>query len=211
MLLCLLKVSAALRLPDDPNLTFCRTLPRCPHAGIFAPGGLALEKLILTLHIIVCVVLVILVLLQSGKEGMGVIFGGGSSSLFGSSGAGGVLVKLTTFIAVVFLATSLGYNILTSAKTTRESTILDITLDDPSAPAKPAPPVNATVPFPSASGNATLPFSSPGAGTSGNNGTNPDGASRTQSMSTSASPSANGTAPASEAVVSPGSTNATAQ
>ena len=78
-----------------------------------------MEKLILTLHIVVCVVLVILVLLQSGKEGMGVLSGGGSSSLFGSSGAGGVLVKMTTFVAAVFLATSPGYNILTSANTTR--------------------------------------------------------------------------------------------
>jgi len=71
------------------------------------------EKLILTLHVIVCVILVLLVLLQSGKEGMGVIFGGGSSSMFGSAGAGGILVKLTTFVAVIFLATSLSYNMLT--------------------------------------------------------------------------------------------------
>ena len=32
----------------------------------------------LALHIVVCVLLVILILLQSGKEGMGVIFGGGN-------------------------------------------------------------------------------------------------------------------------------------
>lgn len=111
-----------------------------------------MEKLILTLHIIVCVVLVILVLLQSGKEGMGVIFGGGSSSLFGSTGAGGILVKLTTFVAAIFLATSLGYNMVSSAKTPRHSTVVDIPLDDPSAPAKPAAPANATVPA-----NATTP------------------------------------------------------
>ena len=48
-----------------------------------------MQTLILTLHIIVCVVLVILILLQAGKEGMGVIFGGGNTSVFGSSGAGG--------------------------------------------------------------------------------------------------------------------------
>ena len=73
-----------------------------------------MDSLILTLHVIVCVLLIILVLLQSGKEGMGVIFGGGSSSLFGAAGAGGVLVKLTTFVAIIFLCTSLGYNIITS-------------------------------------------------------------------------------------------------
>jgi preprotein translocase subunit SecG len=116
-----------------------------------------LEKLILTLHIIVCVVLVILVLLQSGKEGMGVIFGGGSSSLFGSTGAGGILVKLTAFIAVVFLATSLSYNIMTSSSTTKPSTIINVPLDDPSAPTVPAKPsANGTMPL-SRAGDATTP------------------------------------------------------
>ena len=109
--------------------------------------------MILTLHIVVCVVLVILVLLQSGKEGMGVIFGGGSSSLFGSTGAGGILVKLTTFVAVIFLATSLGYNMLTSVKHSKESTIIDISVDDPSAPVKPGVPGAAG----SAPGNSTVP------------------------------------------------------
>ena len=37
-----------------------------------------MQTLILSLHVIVCVTLVILVLLQAGKEGMGVIFGGGT-------------------------------------------------------------------------------------------------------------------------------------
>jgi preprotein translocase subunit SecG len=99
--------------------------------------------MVLTLHIVVCVILVLLVLLQSGKEGMGVIFGGGSSSLFGSTGAGGILVKLTTFMAVIFLATSLGYNMITSVKSNKESTVIDIVVDDPSAPPKPQAPDNA--------------------------------------------------------------------
>jgi preprotein translocase subunit SecG len=72
----------------------------------------ALDTLVLTIHILACIFLIILVLLQSGQEGMGVIFGGGSSSMFGSSGAGGLLVKVTAGLAVVFLVTSLTYNIL---------------------------------------------------------------------------------------------------
>jgi preprotein translocase subunit SecG len=98
------------------------------------------ENLVLTLHIIVCVTLVLLVLLQSGKEGMGVIFGGGSSSLFGSSGAGGILAKLTTFVAVIFLTTSLSYNMLTGVKPSKEDLIREISIDDPSAPVLPAVP-----------------------------------------------------------------------
>lgn len=69
-----------------------------------------MSTIIATVHIIACVLLVVLVLLQSGKEGMGVIFGGGSGSVFGSSGAGGLLVKLTAIFGAVFLITSLAYN-----------------------------------------------------------------------------------------------------
>ncbi|QJT08116.1 preprotein translocase subunit SecG [Oceanidesulfovibrio marinus] len=83
-----------------------------------------MQTLILALHIIACLVLIVVVLLQSGKEGMGVIFGGGSSSLFGSSGAGGLLAKVTAVVAGIFLATSLGYNVITSP-TKVESSVMD--------------------------------------------------------------------------------------
>ncbi len=98
-----------------------------------------MNTLILSLHVIVCITLVILVLLQSGKEGMGVIFGGGNSSVFGSSGAGGILAKLTAFVAILFVGTCLSYNLLTSSKVKQDSTILDIKLED-AAPAMPAVP-----------------------------------------------------------------------
>lgn len=104
-----------------------------------------MQSLILVLHIIVCVTLVILVLLQAGKEGMGVIFGGGTSSVFGSSGAGSLLTKLTAFMAALFVVTCLSYNIVTSNKTAQESTILDIKLEEmpaSPAPATPAEPAN---------------------------------------------------------------------
>ena len=94
------------------------------------------QTLILTLHIIVCVLLVILILLQSGKEGMGVIFGGGNTSVFGSSGAGGILAKLTTLMAIIFVITSLSYTYVTSARPSNESTILNVKIEEPEAPAE---------------------------------------------------------------------------
>lgn len=97
------------------------------------------QTLILTLHIIVCVLLVILILLQSGKEGMGVIFGGGNTSVFGSSGAGGILAKLTTLMAIIFVITSLSYTYVTSARPSNESTILNVKIEEPEAPAHTAP------------------------------------------------------------------------
>ena len=68
-----------------------------------------MNTLLITIHLIACISLIGLVLLQPGQEGMGVVFGGSSSSFFGSSGAGGLLVKLTVFMAVIFFATSLGF------------------------------------------------------------------------------------------------------
>jgi preprotein translocase subunit SecG len=72
-------------------------------------GTQSVNTLLITIHLIACISLIGLVLLQPGQEGMGVVFGGSSSSFFGSSGAGGLLVKLTVFMAVIFFATSLGF------------------------------------------------------------------------------------------------------
>ncbi len=99
-----------------------------------------MESLILILHIIVCVLLVILVLLQSGKEGMGVIFGGGNSSVFGSAGAGSLLAKLTAFVAVIFVTTSLAYTYVTSEHTSDESAVLNVRIEEPAPAAAPAAP-----------------------------------------------------------------------
>ena len=100
------------------------------------------QTLSLTLHIMVCVLLIILVLLQSGKEGMGVIFGGGNTSVFGSGGAGGILAKLTTLMAVIFVITSLSYTYVTSSRPSSESTILNVKIEEPAAPKTNAvPPV----------------------------------------------------------------------
>jgi len=60
------------------------------------------------IHIIVCMALILIVLLQTGKgASMGAAFGGSSQTIFGSSGATTFLTKLTTVAAAVFMITSL--------------------------------------------------------------------------------------------------------
>lgn len=60
------------------------------------------------LHVIVSVGLILVVLLQTGKGAeIGAVFGGSSSTIFGSSGAGNFLTRLTTAMAIVFMMTSL--------------------------------------------------------------------------------------------------------
>jgi preprotein translocase subunit SecG len=68
-----------------------------------------MTTLIVVLHIIACVLLILIVLLQTGKGAdMGAAFGGGSSqTLFGSAGPATLLGKITTGVAIVFMLTSL--------------------------------------------------------------------------------------------------------
>ena len=97
-----------------------------------------MQTLVLTIHILTCVFLVLFVLLQSGQEGMGVIFGGGSGSVFGSTGAGGLLVRITAVLAAIFLVTSLAYNVLTKPSTLGDSSLMTQGAAGMSVPA-PAP------------------------------------------------------------------------
>lgn len=66
-------------------------------------------QLIFTIvHVLVCVVLILVVLLQAGKgASMGAVFGGSSQTIFGSTGATSFLGKMTTVVAIVFMLTSL--------------------------------------------------------------------------------------------------------
>jgi preprotein translocase subunit SecG len=62
----------------------------------------------IVIHIAVCVTLVIAVLLQQGKGAdVGAVFGGSSQTVFGSSGAGNLLTKITWAAAATFFATSI--------------------------------------------------------------------------------------------------------
>lgn len=63
---------------------------------------------LIILHVVVCFVLILIVLLQAGKGAdMGAAFGGSSQTVFGSSGAGTFLGKMTATVAVIFMLTSL--------------------------------------------------------------------------------------------------------
>jgi preprotein translocase subunit SecG len=68
-----------------------------------------LTMFILIVHVVVCIALIMIILLQSGKGAdIGAAFGGGSSqTVFGSSGASTFLSKITIGAAVVFMVTSI--------------------------------------------------------------------------------------------------------
>jgi len=89
------------------------------------------------LHVMVCVVLVVVVLLQHGKGAdIGAVFGGGASStVFGSRGAGNFLTRLTTGAALLFMVTSLWLSYL--ANTGPSRSIFEE--EKPASAAQPAP------------------------------------------------------------------------
>jgi preprotein translocase subunit SecG len=72
---------------------------------------------IIILHVIVSIGLILVVLLQTGKGAeVGAVFGGSSATIFGSSGAGNFLTRLTTGMAIVFMATSLTLGYFTAKR-----------------------------------------------------------------------------------------------
>ena len=107
-----------------------------------------MTALIVTIHIIVCVALILIVLLQTGKGAdMGAVFGGaGSQTLFGSSGASTFLGKLTTAAAIVFMLTSLtlayisksgGKSVVSNIKPAAQQQQTSAPLEQPTTPGEP--------------------------------------------------------------------------
>ncbi len=67
-----------------------------------------MQLALVALHLVICVVLIVIVLLQTGKGSeIGAVFGSSSQTLFGSTGGGTFFGKLTTGVAIVFMLTSL--------------------------------------------------------------------------------------------------------
>ena len=106
-----------------------------------------MSLLIIVIHVTVCIALIMIVLLQTGKGAdMGAAFGGGSSqTLFGSTGASTFLSKATTVVAVVFMLTSLILAYMSGDKSGK-SIVMD-------APA----PIQETLPASQAAPEATPP------------------------------------------------------
>ncbi len=69
-----------------------------------------LDGFLKVVHVLACLILIFVVLLQQGRGGgMGAAFGGGQAAqVFGGSGAGNILTRATAIAATVFMLTSVG-------------------------------------------------------------------------------------------------------
>jgi preprotein translocase subunit SecG len=98
--------------------------------------------ILLTLvHVLVCLFLIIVVLLQSGQSGdIAAAFGGqGSQTAFGPRGAATILTKATTWCAVIFMVTSITLSVMASRRGGNGSVLQNYKTSAPAnTPAKPA-------------------------------------------------------------------------
>ncbi len=82
-----------------------------------------MATILIIFHVFTCVILVLVVLLQAGKDGgLGTMGGGGSQTVFGSSGGANFFTKFTTGTAIVFMATSIA---LTLTKSGNKRSVFD--------------------------------------------------------------------------------------
>jgi len=92
---------------------------------------------LVVIHVIVCLFLIGVVLLQQGKSAdLAAAFGGqGSQTAFGPRGASNLLTKLTTWGAILFMVVSLSLTILL-ARSSGEKSVLSGTPTQQTTPAK---------------------------------------------------------------------------
>jgi len=97
---------------------------------------------VVALHIIACLFLIGVVLLQQGKgQDLASAFGGGGTqTAFGPRGSANVLSRATTILAFLFMVTSLALTILRPGS----SSVLD---KIPATAPSPAAPISSTAPF----------------------------------------------------------------
>src|SRR6202049_3235542 len=128
--------------------------------GLLALGWKVYFVLV-TLHIMVCGLLIIVVLLQSGEAAdlAGAFGGAGSQTAFGPRGAATFLSKATTWCAIMFMLTSMA---MTMRQNSTASASGSSVLQQFSKTGKPAAPA---VPAPAAPTPATPNASTPPQGT----------------------------------------------
>ncbi len=99
----------------------------------------------IVLHVVICVFLVAVILVQPGKGDAGIGFGSSSQSIFGSKGAGNFLTKTTSVCAVVFLLTSF-FLTRSRMREYNSSVIKASAAGEPAAPLVPGTTAPATAP-----------------------------------------------------------------
>lgn len=79
--------------------------------------------LVLGLHVFICILLIISILLQSGKgSSLGSAFGSGASEMLGGASPANIMNKITTVLVIVFMFTSISLTIMSGNKSSKSIT-----------------------------------------------------------------------------------------
>ena len=111
-----------------------------------------MTTLLIIIHVLVCLFLIGIVLLQHGKGAdIGATFGGSSQSLFGTEGPIPMLNKITTLAAIVFMGTSISLAYISANRSTgtvmEEVQVQQAPVEQPQVPREPV-----TIPVPEQTG-----------------------------------------------------------
>jgi len=104
-----------------------------------------MEQIVLVVHLLVAMSIIGLIMLQQGKGAdMGASFGAGASqTLLGSDGSGNVLTRATSWLVVIFFASSFGLAVIANGKSGAAN---DLGLAIPAAVEAQAPAVESELP-----------------------------------------------------------------
>ncbi len=120
-----------------------------------------MQLFVTILHIFLCVCLILIILLQPGKEGAAAFGGSGGNQMYGPRGQGHLLGRATTVVAAMFMFTSITLALYSGSRISTDSDLergietlpgLDdeggFKIDLPGAPVTPAPEAPAAEPAP---------------------------------------------------------------
>jgi preprotein translocase subunit SecG len=117
--------------------------------GLLALGW-KMYFILVTLHVIICALLIAVIMLQSGEAAdlAGAFGGAGSQTAFGPRGAATFLSKATTWCAIMFMLTSMALTMHqnSSSVAAGSSVLQQFSKPAKSAPAAPAPTAPASIP-----------------------------------------------------------------
>jgi preprotein translocase subunit SecG len=120
--------------------------------------GWKVYPFLVTLHVLICGLLIVVIMLQSGEAAdlAGAFGGAGSQTAFGPRGAATFLSKATTWCAIMFMLTSMALTM--HVDNTVASPTGTSVLQQFSKPAKPGPPpAKAATPAPSVPASTPAP------------------------------------------------------
>ncbi len=94
--------------------------------------------LFIVIHVVVCIFMIAVILLQQGKSAdlAGAFGGQGSQTAFGPRSAANLLTRVTTWCAIVFMITSISLTVMMAKKSHTQRSVLSGTQTTQSKPVK---------------------------------------------------------------------------